>query len=129
MANYNAILDSVLTLALIILAIILIYLAIKLVLTSKSRLQKRQETTDGKLQETGKKENPRLARIREQTRKQMMELDNQIKHLKTVKNQLRKEYMKGEISAQTFAELDKQNEYQIVDAQTRLDAIKDASGK
>ncbi|MFA6049086.1 MAG: hypothetical protein WC792_04045 [Candidatus Micrarchaeia archaeon] len=106
--------DAVLTAAIVVLAIVFFYLVATRLLGAHPRghLARRE-----------------MAIVRDNAERELSDLKQRLEHLQTMKTEIKKRYMKGEITSQTYATLDKENDMEIIDTQARLSTIKDASGK
>ncbi len=114
MAIFSIEFDAILTVGIIALAVLLFYLIATRLLPSLAK---------------GKRAQGKLASVREKAMRDLGDLQAKLTHLQNVKTELKKRYMKGEISGATYAGLDKENDMEIINTQAKISTITDAAGK
>ncbi|MFQ5406045.1 MAG: hypothetical protein ACE5DI_02735, partial [Candidatus Micrarchaeia archaeon] len=72
-------------------------------------------------------EKSRFRELRDSAKNEIQELEQRLKHLRNIKNETKKRFMKGEISNATFTQLDKEHDVAIIGVQARLSTLKQAA--
>jgi len=112
-------LDFAANVALGLLFLVFVYLVLTRVLPKGARAYSRKPQRGAEAAAKASK----LEQLRAGARSELSELESQVSHLKQVKMEIRKNYMKGEIDADAFKQLDRENEHRLVDSQARLHAL------